>query len=79
MKWIKVEDKLPEYAGRYLVFHAQPLHAHTLLAWDYPHPVCCEPKIAYWTDFNWRWNTDNETECIVTHWMYLPKPPEYLQ
>ena len=68
MKWINVEEKLPEETGRY---------------WCYVKGMACL-GVFYQQDncsFNkedCRWNSEAWTNrCeTVTHWMPLPEPPE---
>lgn len=78
-EWIRVKDKLPETAGRYLVFELKPEHSHNCLAFNYPFP-CCEPNIAYFRMYqmnDWEWHGRTQDNCSPTHWRELPSPPLY--
>lgn len=82
MKWISVKDNPPTEEGRYLVYEVKGSHAHSMVAKNWQHPVCCGANIAYfrtWSqmgDGYWEWDTFNECKCNPTYWMPLPKSPK---
>ena len=75
-EWISVKDRLPEKAGRYLVYEIMPKHMHNLAAHNYPYP-CCVPNIAYYQKYcdGWQFNSIDDRNPNPTHWMPLPEPP----
>ena len=74
MEWISVEDRLPENMDEVLVFER----------WE------TKPFVGYWNGYHWFVDMTFITstgrdggldDCIeqkyITHWMPLPKLPEY--
>ena len=76
MKWISVNNRLPEIGGRYLIYEKKPPHKHNCAAFDYPYP-CCKPNIAYYAPYckGWSWNSRENESPEPTHWMPLPETP----
>ena len=67
-EWIKVEDRLPENEGTYLVYKKR---CGRVISGDY-HDIG-----HYWanhTQDGYHWVNLHEDE-IVTHWQPLPEPP----
>jgi hypothetical protein len=62
MKWISVEDDLPECDVTVLVYYGEPDVAFELDYMDFDS----DTGIEYWVN-----SGDG-----VTHWMQLPEPPE---
>ncbi len=76
-EWIKCSDRLPEKSGRYLVYELKTPHAHNCLAYNYPYPCCCV-NIAYFRMFqskDWEYCSNENLDCMPTHWMPLPETP----
>ena len=63
-EWISAEDKLPEMFGKY--------ETVSVLATD-----GYEMFVAWYNYFYKKWESEEELYNHVTHWMYLPEPPEY--
>lgn len=63
MKWISVNDRLPECDGKYLVY----------ADWndwgDNKGVFSCEFATGEWV-------VDSDTFDYITHWMPLPEPPK---
>jgi len=69
MKWIDVDEKLPELTA----FEGQ--FSEDLLLW---HCRFLNPVIGYYNDKSeWRVYEEEEKVCeYITHWMPLPCPPK---
>ena len=66
--WISVKDRLPEYVGWYLVSLVNNRNGHR-----WKTPVVCEYSLDVWHEKDL---FSNDVDATVTHWMYLPEPPE---
>lgn len=85
MKWIRVEDRLPEDGGRYIVY-LRPFKDKTDMGFTlgdlaYPTEMHFDKGQMLWVDENESYNAvlsavNTDTEYHVTHWMPLPEPPE---
>lgn len=77
MRWISVQERLPETSGRYLIYETCERKIHTLLAYDWPYP-CCDVNIAYFNFPNhWHYSSRSDQEPNkITHWMPLPELPK---
>jgi hypothetical protein len=68
MKWISVNDKMPENDGngfsRTVLVYSKDYHLPTIAFYDYDE--------AHWIEYN----TDEGIVFDVTHWMPLPPEPE---
>lgn len=65
MKWISIEDRLPDEAGQYLVaFHP-----------CYYDMVCTDKTIVGIDSFRGKTAWAKKKRQKVTHWMPLPQPP----
>ena len=63
MKWISVEDRLPEDIGMYIVFRDNSCIGGTV--------KCVDTKLFH----DRTWITDGY-DGKITHWQPLPKPPK---
>ena len=64
MKWISVDDKLPEPEASVLVYPYQNVYDEDFVITGYYEPVMSS------------WFSERGMEIKVTHWMPLPLPPE---
>ena len=64
MKWISIEDRLPDKEGYYLVF---------------PHKYGIEAKFNLYGKFKGKFTSDDENgyehERYISHWMEIPADP----
>lgn len=71
--WIKIEDRLPDNVGEYIVYAQDENSSANEGVWYDNVVVVAEYAFGEWT---WRENSnDFDITDIVTHWMPLPKPP----
>ena len=67
MKWISVKDKLPINESDEFQYYA----CVDVIAYDGHNVFCTQFEagrtVGYWSNF---------TKSGVTHWMFLPNPPE---
>ena len=74
LRWIRVEDRLPERNGEYIVTACDEGEPYDEKIWNDTVVVCAEYYKCCWT---WEENnTEYSLDGIVTHWMPLPEPPE---
>ena len=69
MKWISVEDRLPERQAWVLVAHKYSKNKPALITMAYLDNF---PELQCWRT-SWYYYDTLEN---VTHWMHLPKPPK---
>lgn len=68
MKWISIQDKLPEEEREVLLY----IEHYSVCG-----VKCNEIKTGYYENEDWYWNRDVfPYEYEVTHWMPLPPEPE---
>lgn len=73
-QWIRVEERLPERNGEYIVTACDEGEPYDEIIWNDTVVVCAEYYKGCWT---WEENsTEYSLDGIVTHWMPLPEPPE---
>lgn len=73
-QWIRVEERLPERNGEYIVTACDEREPYDEIIWNDTVVVCAEYYKGCWT---WEENsTEYSLDGIVTHWMPLPEPPE---
>ena len=73
-QWIRVEERLPERNGEYIVTACDEGEPYDEIIWNDTVVVCAEYYKGCWT---WEDNsTEYSLDGIVTHWMPLPEPPE---
>jgi hypothetical protein len=72
MKWISVEDRLPEDSTSMLC-RVQLLQAHPTIVHFEAH---YQPDSDYGGWYDWCGDTDELDGWRVTHWMELPELPE---
>lgn len=71
MKWISVDDRLPDKTGRYLVAYVEQGRLFVTTR---------KYKSIYdlfqrGNDFQWPKGTWDRNDASITHWMSLPEPP----
>lgn len=72
--WIKIEDRLPDNVGEYIVYAQDENSSASEGVWYDNVVVVAEYAFGEWT---WRENSnDFDITNNVTHWMPLPEPPE---
>lgn len=72
--WIKIEDRLPDNVGEYIVYAQDENSSANEGIWWENVVIVAEYAFGEWT---WRENSnDFDITDIVTHWMPLPEPPE---
>lgn len=77
MKWISVEERLPDEDGHYIVFEVWPYGNIISLAFYAPKYNGFEEHLngrAVWYKYDSEVGDFEVTD--VTHWMPLPEPPE---
>lgn len=62
MKWIKVDNKLPESEGNYLTYWSDGV----METFGFEDNIVNDPQ----------WYGVPLANSIITHWMPLPEPPE---
>ena len=73
-QWIRVEERLPERNGKYIVTACDEGEPYDEKIWNDTVVVCAEYYKGCWT---WEENnTEYSLDGIVTHWMPLPEPPK---
>lgn len=73
-QWIRVEDRLPERNGKYIVTACDEGESYDKKIWNDTVVVC-----AVYYKSRWTWEKNNieySLDGIVTHWMPLPEPPK---
>jgi len=68
MKWISVEDELPEETGNVLVFANDIVNSWVEVVNAY---ICPEYENLIWEQLD-----GEDYPAIITHWMPLPAPPQ---
>ena len=71
--WIKIEDRLPDNVGEYIVYAQDENSPHGEGIWYENIVTLAEYAFGEWT---WHENgNEYDISGIVTHWMPLPEPP----
>lgn len=71
--WIKIEDRLPDKDGNYIVYAQDENSPHDEGIWYENIVILAEYAFGEWT-----WDENGiewDISGIVTHWMPLPEPP----
>lgn len=71
--WIKIEDRLPDNIGEYIVYAQDENSPASEGVWYENVVIVAEYGLGEWT-----WNENGiewDISGIVTHWMPLPDPP----
>lgn len=71
--WIKIEDRLPDNIGEYIVYAQDENSPASEGVWYENVVIVAEYGLGEWT-----WNENGiewDISGIVTHWMPLPEPP----
>lgn len=86
MEWISVQDRLPEHTERVLItdgkviLRAQYSNGRSLIAFEGDGRYN-EDDDEFYCEEGWYETNENEeihwaVGSLITHWMYLPKPPK---
>ena len=78
--WISVEDRLPEFSQRVLVYwrpidhEERPFHREIITAARTPYDE--DGKHSFNSNQWWANGKYYDTETFIIHWQPLPEPPE---